>query len=158
MSEVQTVCAAIHEITHAKLHNADAEEQKSHKVEEIEAESVAYSVCAYYKIETDANSFGYITNYAQEKSIEDLKNSLDLTAKTADEIISDIDRNYAELMKERDAEINVDDVPLPEPPEVILEPMPDPSIPLDVMHNTAIPTRICCRFPKTVRWSLRSEM
>ena len=111
MSEVQTVCAAIHEITHAKLHNnADAEEQKSHKVEEIEAESVAYSVCAYYKIETDANSFGYIANYVQEKSINDLKNSLDLIAKTADEIISDIDRNYAELMKERDAEISVDDV------------------------------------------------
>ena len=110
MSEVQTVCAAIHEITHAKLHNADAEDQKSHKVEEIEAESVAYSVCAYYNIETDANSFGYIANYVQGKSINDLKNSLDLIAKTADEIISDIDRNYAEIMKERDAEINVDDV------------------------------------------------
>ena len=110
MREVQTVCAAIHEITHAKLHNSDAEEQKSHKVEEIEAESVAYSVCAYYKIETDANSFGYIANYVQGKSINDLKNSLDLIAKTADEIISDIDRNYAELMKERDSELHVDDV------------------------------------------------
>lgn len=110
MSEVQTVCAAIHEITHAKLHNSDEEEQKSHKVEEIEAESVAYAVCAYYGIETDANSFGYIANYVQGKSINDLKNSLDLIAKTADEIISDIDRNYAKLMKERDAEINADDV------------------------------------------------
>ena len=37
MSEIQTVCAAVHEITHAKLHNSDAEEQKSHRVEEIEA-------------------------------------------------------------------------------------------------------------------------
>ena len=43
MSEVQTVCAAIHEITHAKLHNADAEDQKSHKVEEIEA------LCSHYQ-------------------------------------------------------------------------------------------------------------
>lgn len=110
MSEVQTVCAAIHEITHAKLHNSDAEEQKSHKTEEIEAESVAFAVCAYYGIETDANSFGYIANYVQGKSINDLKNSLDLIAKTADEIISDLDRNYAELMKERDAEVNLDDV------------------------------------------------
>lgn len=110
MSEVQTVCAAIHEITHAKLHNSDAEEQKSHKTEEIEAESVAYAVCAYYGIETEANSFGYIANFTQGKSIDDLKNSLDLIAKTADEIISDIDRNYAELLKERDAEINADDV------------------------------------------------
>lgn len=135
MSEVQTVCAAIHEITHAKLHNSDAEEQKSHKTEEIEAESVAYAVCAYYGIETDANSFGYIANYTQGKSIEDLKNSLDLIGRTADGIISDIDRHYTELMNEREAKINVDELPLPEPPEVILEPMPDPSIPLDVMHN-----------------------
>ena len=113
MSEVQTVCAAIHEITHAKLHNnADSVDEKSRRIEEITAESTAFSVCAYYKIETDANSFGYIANYAQGKSIEDLKNSLDLIAKTADEIISDIDRNYAELMKERDSEIHVDDVPV----------------------------------------------
>ena len=110
MSEVQTVCAAIHEITHAKLHNSDAKEQKSHKVEEIEAESVAFSVSSFFGIETDANSFGYIANYVQGKSINDLKNSLDLIAKTADEIISDIDRNYAELIKERDSEIYVDDV------------------------------------------------
>ena len=104
MSEVQTVCAAIHEITHAKLHNADAEEQKSHKVEEIEAESVAYAVCAYYGIETDANSFGYIANYTQGKSIEELKNSLALIANTADEIITDIDRHVSERMKMHETE------------------------------------------------------
>ena len=135
MSEVQTVCAAIHEITHAKLHNSDAEEQKSHKTEEIEAESVAYAVCAYYGIETDANSFGYIANYTQGKSINDLKNSLDLIGRTADGIISDIDRHYTDLMNEREAKINVDELPLPEPPEVILEPMPDPSFSLDVMRD-----------------------
>ena len=110
MSEVQTVCAAIHEITHAKLHNNDSGDEKSRRIEEITAESTAFSVCAYYNIETDANSFGYIANYVQGKSINDLKNNLDLIAKTADEIISDIDRNYAELMKERDFEIHVDDM------------------------------------------------
>lgn len=135
MSEVQTVCAAIHEITHAKLHNADAEEQKSHKVEEIEAESVAFAVCAYYGIETDANSFGYIANFTQGKSIEELKNSLDLIGRTADEVISEIDRHYTELMKDREAEVNVDEIPLPETPEIVLEPMPDPSIPVDVMYS-----------------------
>jgi len=135
MSEVQTVCAAIHEITHAKLHNSDAEEQKSHKTEEIEAESVAYAVCAYYGIETDANSFGYIAKYTQGKSIDDLKNSLDLIGRTADGIISDIDRHYTELIKDREAEVSADELPLPEPPEVILEPLPAPSVSLDVMHN-----------------------
>ena len=38
-------------------------------------------------------------------------------------------------MKDREAEVNVDEIPLPETPEIVLEPMPDPSIPLDVMHN-----------------------
>ena len=102
MSEIQTVCAAVHEITHAKLHNSDAEEQKSHRVEEIEAESVAYSVCAYYGIETDANSFGYLANYTQGKSIAELKASLGLIGKTADELITDIDRHYAEIMTEQE--------------------------------------------------------
>lgn len=135
MSEVQTVCAAIHEITHAKLHNSDAEEQKSHKTEEIEAESVAYAACAYYGIETDANSFGYIANYTQGKSIEDLKNSLDLIGRTADGIISDIDRHYTELMNDHEAKINVDELPLPESPEMVLKPIPDPSVPLNAMHS-----------------------
>ena len=100
MSEIQTVCAAIHEMAHSRLHNTDME-KKSHTVEEIEAESVAYTVCAYYGIETDANSFGYLASYVQDKSVSELKNSLDTIGKTADELISDIDRNYAEIMKER---------------------------------------------------------
>ena len=126
MSEIQTVCAAVHEITHAKLHNRDAEEQKSHRVEEIEAESVAYSVCAYYGIETDANSFGYLANYTQGKSIAELKASLDLIAKTADELITDIDRHYAEVMAERGvAEITDETKELP----------PDPFVPVDVMYR-----------------------
>lgn len=100
MSEIQTVCAALHEIAHSRLHNIEME-KKSHTVEEIEAESVAYTVCAYYGIETDANSFGYLASYVQGKSAAELKNSLDTIGKTADELISDIDRSYTEIMKER---------------------------------------------------------
>lgn len=133
MSEIQTVCAAVHEITHTKLHNTNAEEQKTHSVEEIEAESVAYTVCAYYGIETDANSFGYLANYTQGKSINDLKNSLDLIGKTADEIISDIDRNYEKLMKTRESEISAEDIAIPEIPEVVFEPVPDSSVAVNDM-------------------------
>ncbi len=110
MSEIQTVCAAIHEIAHSRLHNTDME-KKSHTVEEIEAESVAYTVCAYYGIETDANSFGYLASYVQGKSITELKNSLDTIGKTADELIADIDRNYAEIMKERGLDVIERDEP-----------------------------------------------
>ena len=133
MSEIQTVCAAFHEITHAKLHNTDAENPKTHSAEEIEAESVAYTVCAYYGIETDANSFGYLANYTQGKSIDDLKNSLDLIGKTADEIISDVDQHYEELMKEHESEITAEDITMPETPEVVLEPVPDSSVTVDEM-------------------------
>ena len=72
MSEVQTVCAAVHEIAHAKLHDyehmtelADDGEtilvpgEKSRNTEEVEAESISYAVCQYYGIETGENSFGY---------------------------------------------------------------------------------------------------
>ena len=65
---------------------------------------MAFAVCAYYGIETDANSFGYIANFTQGKSIEELKNSLDLIGRTADEIITDIDRHFSELMKVRETE------------------------------------------------------
>lgn len=120
----------------AKLHNTDAENPKTHSAEEIEAESVAYTVCAYYGIETDANSFGYLANYTQGKSIDDLKNSLDLIGKTADEIISDVDRHYEELMKEHESEISEEEfsfTELPETPEVVLEPVPDSSVTVDEM-------------------------
>ena len=71
MSEVQTVCACIHEMTHATLHNyekqrmeaaaADPSKEppkpKPHQIEEIEAESTSYMVCQYFGIETGENSF-----------------------------------------------------------------------------------------------------
>lgn len=106
MSQVQTLCAVFHEITHAKLHNTVVqEERKSRQQEEWEAESVAYSVCAFYGIDTSANSFGYLAEYAQEKSLEELKAGLDLIGKTADEIITAVDAQYAALVQEKEAGI-----------------------------------------------------
>ena len=54
MSEVQTVSATIHEITHSKRHNygKDAPDAKDRSTEEVEAESVSFAVCAYYGIQT----------------------------------------------------------------------------------------------------------
>lgn len=115
MSEVQTVSAAIHEITHAKLHNYEKErlaaaagedgqeppKPKDHNTEEVEAESVSYAVCQYYGIETGENSFGYIANWSSGKELPELKASLDTIQKTASSLISDIDRNFMEICKER---------------------------------------------------------
>ncbi|MPN55005.1 hypothetical protein SDC9_202684 [bioreactor metagenome] len=77
MSEVQTVSAAVHEITHATLHNyeqarlaaarsdetAEPPKPKDRHTEEVEAESVSYAVCQYYGIQTGENSFGYIATW-----------------------------------------------------------------------------------------------
>lgn len=163
MSEVQTVSAAVHEITHSKLHNKEipteqpqwqimmvseggtrqpymggfnsqedaevtcedmnweyADEnhfvwsleicedtpikafvKKDRHTEEVEAESVSYAVCQYYGIETSENSFGYIAGWSQGKELPELKASLETINKTANELISDIDRHYQAICKER---------------------------------------------------------
>ena len=110
MSEVQTVSAVIHEVAHALLHNRtkDTEEKTpelSRSTEEVQAESISYAVCAYYGIATGDNSFGYIASWSKDKTLPELRESLEVISKTADGLISDIDRHYAEILKEREAEL-----------------------------------------------------
>ncbi|MGI6336714.1 MAG: YodL domain-containing protein [Eubacteriales bacterium] len=81
--------------------------QKSRNTEEVEAESISYAVCAYYGIATGENSFGYIANWSKGKELKELRESLETINKTSSELISDIDRHYAEIMKEREAELSV---------------------------------------------------
>lgn len=73
--------------------------------EEVQAESISFSVCAYYGIATEANSLGYIMGWSKDKTLPELRASLEIINKTADKLITDIDRNYAEIMKEREAEL-----------------------------------------------------
>lgn len=110
MSEVQTICAAVHEITHAKLHNYEKEKTddperqvkpKDRNTEEVEAESISFSVCAYYMIDTSANSLGYIASWSSGRDLAELRASLEIINKTASGLITDIDRNFAEICRER---------------------------------------------------------
>ena len=129
MSEVQTVCAAVHDIAHAKLHDyehmtelADDGEtilvpgEKSRNTEEVEAESISYAVCQYYGIETGENSFGYIATWSKGKELKELRASLETINKTASELITDIDRHFAEICKERG--IDREDLAAAEQPSV----------------------------------------
>ena len=119
MSEVQTISAAVHEIAHAKLHNnkttdidktnAESEQRKDRNTEEVEAESISFAVCAYYGIATGENSFGYIADWSKGKELKELRASMETINKASSELITDIDRNYAEVMKEREAEIEVEE-------------------------------------------------
>ena len=103
MSEVQTVSAAVHEITHAKLHDRsdDSLEKPDRRTAEVEAESVSFAVCAYYGIATGENSFGYIAAWSRDHTLPELRESLETINKTANGLITDIDRSYAEICRER---------------------------------------------------------
>ena len=69
MSEIQNVKTAIHEVAHAKLHNSEAqkESKQSKNSKEVEAESVAYTVCQHYGIDTSDYSFAYVATWSQGK-------------------------------------------------------------------------------------------
>ena len=104
MSEVQTVCAAVHEIAHSKLHDYAKQpnsQPKDSNTEEIEAESIAYTVCAYFGIETSANSFGYVATWSKDKDLKAFKESLDTIRKTSSDLISGVEQQFKEICKER---------------------------------------------------------
>ena len=115
MSEIQTVCAAVHELAHSKLYDLESlrltDENavpKDRRNEEIIAESVAYSVSSFYNIETGANSFGYIFEWSKNKELKELNASLDIIRKTAAELIDTIDEKFREIAKERGIDLNTD--------------------------------------------------
>jgi len=104
MSEIQTVSAIIHEITHARLHDRDSlaetDKPKSKEVREIEAESVSYVVCQKYGIETGDNSFGYLASWSSQ-DMSEFKASLDTIRKEANGLITAIDGRFMSICKER---------------------------------------------------------
>ena len=113
MSEVQTVSAAVHEIAHAKLHNyglqqPEAHKHKSRNTEEVEAESISFMVCAYFGIETGANSFGYVATWSKNAELPEFRASLDTISKTANGIITDVEKHFAEICRERGVELPKD--------------------------------------------------
>ena len=85
------------------------EQRKDRNTEEVEAESISFAVCAYYGIATGENSFGYIADWSKGKELKELRASMETINKASSELITDIDRNYAEVMKEREAEIEVEE-------------------------------------------------
>ena len=69
----------------------------------FEAESVAYTVCQHYGLDTSDYSFGYVAGWSSGRELAELKSSLETIRATAAEIINSIDGHFAELQKEREA-------------------------------------------------------
>ena len=107
MSELQTLKTAIHEIAHAKLHDIDLNAPKDEqprvdrRTREVEAESVAYTVCQHYGLDTSDYSFGYVAGWSIGRELSELKSSLETIRSAAAEIINSIDGHIAELQKEQ---------------------------------------------------------
>ena len=120
MSEVQTVCACIHEMTHATLHNYEKQRMeaaagdpskeppkpKPHQIEEIEAESTSYMVCQYFGIETGENSFGYVASYCKDRELSELRACLNTINKAAGGMIAGIEKHFAEVCKEQGIDLS----------------------------------------------------
>ena len=110
MSQSQTVKTAVHEVAHAKLHdrelNSDLEETilKDRNTKEVEAESVSYTVCQHFGIDTSDYSFGYIAGWSSGKDMKELKSSLDTIRKTSSELITGISERLQELKRDRGQE------------------------------------------------------
>ena len=155
MSQVQTICAAVHEIAHSKLHDyehmtelADDGEtilvpgEKSRNTEEVEAESVSYAVCQYFGIETAENSFGYIAAWSQGKELKELRASLETINKISSELITGIEKHYREICKERGIQIETqeqDTSPEVLPPESAPEAAPPPTPPKEQKPDYRLP-------------------
>ena len=157
MSQVQTVCAAIHEMAHSRLHNyekmtelADDGEtilvpgEKDRNTEEVEAESVSYAVCQYFGIETAENSFGYIAAWSQSKELKELRASLETINKTSSELITGIEKHYREICKERGIQTETQEQdtttgPEVSPPESAPGTVPSPAPPKEQEPDYRLP-------------------
>ena len=114
MEEVQTVKTGVHEVAHAKLHAKEVEQEtgfaKDRETKEVEAESIAYTVCQHFGIDTSDYSFGYIAGWSSTKEMPELKSSLDTIRRTSSELIKGIEAQLLEIEKERAAEQVQEDI------------------------------------------------
>lgn len=89
MSELQTIKTLVHEISHAMLHDRENGEEKgaNQSTKEVQAESVAYTVCNYLGLDTSDYSFGYVAGWSKGKEVKELQASMEVIRKTAGTII-----------------------------------------------------------------------
>ncbi|MBR3635242.1 MAG: ImmA/IrrE family metallo-endopeptidase [Lachnospiraceae bacterium] len=105
MSESQTIKTMIHEIAHSILHDHTKaevkEEKKDRNVKEVEAESVAFTVCKHFGIDTDDYSFGYILGWSKDATLKEFKQSLETIQRCSSKLIGRIETNLIDLEKEK---------------------------------------------------------
>ena len=137
MGQLQTVCAALHEISHSRVHGGEETEVQSKAEKEITAEGTAMAVCGFYGLDTSANSIPYLSTWSSGKDVPELKACLNTIMEATDALITDIDRNLAQICQERG-------IPVPKRLTTTKEEqltdtdritflMPDPDVPEDAL-------------------------
>lgn len=109
MSESQTLKTMVHEVAHSMLHDKEVNQSmdipvKDRNTKEVEAESVAFTVCQHFGIDTSDYSFGYIAGWSSGRNMKELKSSLDTIRKIASELITGIEGAMQELQLNREME------------------------------------------------------
>lgn len=109
MSQSHTIKTLIHELAHSRLHNIDQQKNikdvDNRERKEIEAESIAFVISNYLKIDTSDYSFGYIASWSKDKELSDLKASLETIQKETNTIITELEEELTEIKKDKDLSI-----------------------------------------------------
>ena len=71
---------------------------------ECQAESVAFTVCQHFGLDTSGYSFGYVAGWSSGKELKELRSSLEIIRNTAAEIIDSVDGQLQELRQQHEAE------------------------------------------------------
>ena len=58
----------------------------------FEAESIAYTICQHYGLDSSDYSFSYVAGWSSGKGVKELKASLERIRSAADEMITGIDK------------------------------------------------------------------
>lgn len=64
-SELQNFKTLLHELAHAKLHNAETNSKYTSAEKEFEAELTAFTVCSYFNIDTSEYSLNYLNHWSK---------------------------------------------------------------------------------------------
>lgn len=111
MSESQTMKTAIHEVAHAKLHDRELMQnlgvEKDQMTKEVEAESIAYSVCQHFGLDTADYSFPYIAGWSSNRDMKELKTSMDTIRHTAGDFIEEMTEKLQELQRDEPEQMHL---------------------------------------------------
>ena len=106
MSQLQTIKTMIHEMAHEKLHakeKLDKDHPVDRRTKEVEAESIAYTICQHYGLDSSDYSFSYVAGWSSGKEVKELKASLETIRSAADEMITSIDKALDKQAKREQA-------------------------------------------------------